>query len=83
MDDKDAKQMIGDRIASARKIAGLTQGELGEKCGIHLQTVSKWERGIHTPNADELLKIATVTNSSPNFLLGYSDEIIYKRPSER
>lgn len=75
----DLKQSVGSRIASARRFAGLTQGDLGAACGVHLQTISKWERGIRTPNAEEIVLIARATNSSPNFLLGYSDEISYKR----
>lgn len=82
MTDEELKRMIGDRIASARRFAGLTQAELGEKCGAHLQTVSKWERGMHMPTADDIVNIAKATHSSPNFLLGYSDEIVYKRTSE-
>ena len=34
---------LGERIAQARKQAGLSQEQLGEKLGVSRQAVSKWE----------------------------------------
>lgn len=40
---------LKDRIALARKQAGLSQEQLGEKLGVSRQAVSKWESGVsHT-----------------------------------
>ena len=36
---------LGERIALARKRAGLSQEQLGEKLGVSRQAVSKWEAG--------------------------------------
>ena len=35
-----------ERVAAARKAAGLTQETLGEKLGVSRQAVSKWESGV-------------------------------------
>lgn len=36
---------LKERIALARKQAGLSQEQLGEKLGVSQQAVSKWESG--------------------------------------
>ena len=36
---------LKDRIAQARKAAGLSQEQLGEKLGVSRQAISKWESG--------------------------------------
>ncbi len=37
---------LKERIALARKQAGLSQEQLGEKLGVSQQAVSKWESGV-------------------------------------
>ena len=37
---------LNERIIQARKQAGLTQEQLGEKLGVSRQAVSKWESGV-------------------------------------
>ena len=37
---------LKERIALARKQAGLSQEQLGEKLGVSQQAVSKWETGV-------------------------------------
>lgn len=34
---------LGENLIHARKKAGLTQEEVGEKLGVSRQTISKWE----------------------------------------
>lgn len=34
---------LGENLVHARKKAGLTQEEVGEKLGVSRQTISKWE----------------------------------------
>ncbi len=38
-----------EQVREARKKAGLTQGEMAEKLGCRLQTVSEWELGCYEP----------------------------------
>ena len=61
------KNVIGSRIAEARKIAGLKQSELSAKLlrsGIDVtpQSVSKWEKGDATPNAYQLIALGYALN---------------------
>ena len=37
---------LGQRIAYYRKARNITQEELGEKCGVSSQAVSKWEADV-------------------------------------
>lgn len=49
--DTKLKKEIGARFKLARMYRGLRQADLAEALGVHDITVSKWERGIQTPDA--------------------------------
>lgn len=51
---------IGERIQVARKSAGLTQKELGEKLGLSYQSIAQWENDIRKPKIANIIKIANV-----------------------
>ena len=61
---------FGERLKSLRKAAGITQQELADKLGVHLQTVSKWERGISEPDFSLLGGIASALGVTFERLLG-------------
>ena len=61
---------FGKRLKELRKAAGCTQGELSEKLGVHLQTVSKWERGVSEPDLSLLGETASLLGVSLEKLLG-------------
>lgn len=50
---------IGDRIAAARKAAGVSQGRLGDLVAAGQTTVSSWERGRTEPTREDVQRIAT------------------------
>ena len=60
---------IGEYITKLRKEKGLTQEELGEKLGISDKSVSKWERGIHLPDLNNLVPLADILGTNVNDLL--------------
>lgn len=66
---------IGEFITKLRKEKGLTQDELGEQLGISGKSVSKWERGVHLPDLNNLIPLAEILGVSVNDLLngGVSD----------
>ncbi|MBQ2313304.1 MAG: helix-turn-helix transcriptional regulator, partial [Treponema sp.] len=41
---------VGNTIAFLRKQAGMTQNELAQKLNVTDKAVSRWERGIGTPD---------------------------------
>lgn len=48
----------GERIKEARKQAGLTQKELGDRLGLSYQAIAQWENDLRKPKRETLLKIA-------------------------
>ena len=70
---------LGDKIRAAREAAGLTQEELGKKCGTTKQTIYKYEIGkITNIPLDRLEKIAGIVGVTTTSLLGWQSE---ERPS--
>lgn len=60
---------IGEYIAKLRKQKGMTQEQLGEKLGISGKSVSKWERGLHLPDLNNLVPLADILGTNVNVLL--------------
>jgi len=56
---------IGQWIKEARRVAGLTQTELGEKLGRTKGNVSAWEKDAHEPSFTQILEIAKLINWAP------------------
>lgn len=65
----------GERIRQLRKEAGLTQKQLGEKCGIAEPTIRKYELGKLKPKIETLIKIANALNV--NVSAFSHDNVIY------
>lgn len=72
--EKDNKTM-GQRIAYYRKLRGITQEELGEKCGVSSQAVSKWENDISAPDITLLGTLSEIFGISADELLGLKREV--------
>ena len=47
-------------LARARMAAGMTQGQMAAALGCSQKDVSRWERGVHSPRVDVLIKMADV-----------------------
>lgn len=62
-----------ERLKELRKVAGLTQGQLSEKMLVHLQTVSRWERGLIEPDISQLGELSSVLGVSLEKLLGTAE----------
>ncbi len=62
--------MFKDNLKILRKEKGLSQEELAERLHIVRQTVSKWEKGLSVPDADFLIRIAEIFETSVSTLLG-------------
>lgn len=58
-----------DRIAAARKLAGLTQEQLGELLGVTRQAVSKWESGQTVPDAVTVARLCKALHVSADYVL--------------
>ena len=60
---------LKDRIALARKQAGLSQEQLGEKLGVSRQAVSKWEAGQSNPDLTYVAEMCRLFGVSSDWLL--------------
>ena len=62
--------MLNENIQNLRKQKGMTQEELAIRLHVVRQTVSKWEKGISTPDAQMLQRIAQELETDVSTLLG-------------
>lgn len=60
---------LNERIALARKQAGLSQEQLGERLGVSRQAVSKWESGQTNPDVTYVAQMCQLLGVSSDWLL--------------
>ncbi len=65
---------FGERLKELRKGINLTQASLAETLGVHLQTVSKWERGISEPDLSVLGELAAALGITLEKLLAQEED---------
>lgn len=63
-------EFMSKSIIAQRKKRGLTQEELAEKLNVSSAAISKWERGISTPELSMVCKLADCFEISVDELLG-------------
>lgn len=63
-------QTIGKRLAEIRKKNNYIQAELAEKLNVSQQVISNIERGVTTPDIEQLKKFADIYNISLDQLVG-------------
>lgn len=69
MNTEVGSMTLGDRIAQARKQAGLSQEQLGEKLGVSRQAISKWESGQTNPDVAYVTELCRLLGISSDWLL--------------
>ena len=65
--------VLASNIRKNRMRCGLTQGELAEQLMVSSQAVSKWEKGISTPDLSNLCMLSSVLMVSTDELLKNED----------
>ncbi|NLP27155.1 MAG: helix-turn-helix domain-containing protein [Clostridiales bacterium] len=63
---------IGSRVRDLRDSQGLTQEALAAKLGVARATLASWETGRRSPDAETLKKLASVLQTTTDYLLGAS-----------
>ncbi|HVX14918.1 MAG TPA: helix-turn-helix transcriptional regulator [Pirellulales bacterium] len=71
---KDRKQIIANRLKEARKLAGLSQGQIARMLNMHRPTISEIEAGNRSVSAEELARFAEVYDVSIEWLSGQGAE---------
>ena len=59
---------LGDRIVELRKLNNLSQGELATAMGLSRQAVSKWEKGLSCPDAQNLIRLTEILDTDMEYL---------------
>ena len=71
-----SEQDMAKRIKDLRTSQGMTLEQVAEKVGVGKSTVRKWETGlIANMRRDKIAALADALNTSPMYLMGWSDEI--------
>ena len=60
---------IAERINELRKLAGITQEQLGEMLGVSRQAVSKWESAQANPDIQYIIKMSEIFHVPTDYLL--------------
>ena len=60
---------LPDKLKRLRQSRSLSQGQLGNKLGVNVQLISKYERGVVCPPTNMMVKIASVFDVSLDYLL--------------
>lgn len=67
---------IGSRLRTLRERYNLTQEDVGQKIGVSKATVNRYETGEIDIKRTIAIKLAKVFNTSPAYIMGWTDEII-------
>lgn len=68
------RQIIAARLKEARRMAGLSQGQVAKLLNLQRPSVSEMESGNRTVSAEELAKLAEIFEVSISWLLGEGAE---------
>ncbi|MCL2574072.1 MAG: helix-turn-helix domain-containing protein [Defluviitaleaceae bacterium] len=62
-----------NRVKELREKKGLKQTDLAAMLEISQGTLSNWERGVHDPDNETLLRLAQIFECSVDYLLGSTE----------
>ena len=79
---QQVRERIGGRVATLRKLKGMTQEQLARHLGVTPQAVSKWEHDQSCPDISILPDLASVLGTSIDELLGKTVEVERKSESK-
>lgn len=76
--DEVKRSPFGVRLFNTRKARGLTQQQLGEKCGATKRVVAFYEGDSQGPPVDLLKKFSAALSVTTSYLLGESPQKLIK-----
>lgn len=74
---------LAERLATLRKRAGLSQGDVAERLNVSRQAVSRWETGFTVPSTDNLSHLGRLYGVTLDELLSYSAALPPEKPQEK
>jgi transcriptional regulator with XRE-family HTH domain len=70
----DKRAIVASRLREARKMAGLSQGQVAKLFGVHRPTISEIEAGNRRVSAEELSRFAEMYDVTVSWLLAETKE---------
>ena len=70
MSEADKRQIIAARIREARRLAGLSQGQVAKILNLHRPSVSEIEAGNRKVSIEELQRLAEIFDVDVEYLIG-------------
>ena len=64
------QESFGSKLAECRRGKNFTQEELANRLGVTPQALSKWEKGLSSPDISMICSICGVLDISADYLLG-------------
>ena len=78
----EKRQAIASRLREARKLSGLSQGQVAQFMNLHRPSISEIEAGNRRVSAEELTRLAELYDVSVAYLTGEaSDSVSLDDPS--
>ena len=65
--------MLKDKLRELRLEKGLRQIDVANAMGLTLRAICNYEAGTREPSLDMLIKLCKFFDTTPNYLLGFSD----------
>ena len=73
-DDVASRSAVATRLREARRLAGLSQGQVAKLLGVHRPTISEIEAGNRRVSAEELQRLSELYEVQVPWLLGEGAE---------
>jgi transcriptional regulator with XRE-family HTH domain len=70
MDDLERRRALAGRLREARRLSGLSQGQVAKKLDMHRPTISEIEAGNRKVSADELSRFSALYDVGVAYLTG-------------
>ena len=64
-----------ERLKTLRQEYEYSQAKFGLIFGQSQQTIDRWERGLHEPNMEMIMKLAAFFKVTTDYLIGFSDDM--------
>ena len=64
-----SQQQFGENMRRHRVKAGLTQGQVAKRSGVHKGEISRLENGLRNPRLDTIVRVARGIGVAPSKLL--------------
>ena len=74
---------IGNRIRNLRKELNYSQEYVAEQLSVSRQAVSKWEKDISSPDTNNLIQLATLLNTTVEYLASGKDDDLPKQENKK